>query len=147
MQKNRELKAAGISVFRPTKIRGVNYNVEIPFEKRVPEGRYDIDAPEENPNVDHFKSNIALQQIEMKRRDEEDKKKKALDAKRMKKLKQKNLPKAMEIINKQQQSEANAMIGPRTSLVLPAPQISDNELNAIKKYATDISNLTFEEFK
>ena len=101
MQKNRELKAAGISVFRPTKIRGVNYNVEIPFEKRVPEGRYDIDAPEENPNVDSFKSNIALQQIEMKRRDEEDKKKKALDAKRMKKLKQKNLPKAMEIINRQ----------------------------------------------
>jgi hypothetical protein len=100
MQKNRELKAAGISVFRPTKIRGVNYNVEIPFEKRVPEGRYDIDAREENPNVDNFKSNIALQQIEMKRRDEEDKKKKALDAKRMKKLKQKNLPKAMEIINR-----------------------------------------------
>lgn len=136
MQKNRELKAAGISVFRPTKIRGVNYNLEIPFERQVPEGRYDNNATEENPNVDPFKSSIALQQIEMKRRDEEDKKKKALDAKRMKKLKQKNLPKAMEIINKQQQSEANTLIGPRTSLVLPTPQISDNELNAIKKYAS-----------
>ena len=100
MQKQRELKAAGISIFKPTKIRGVNYNIEIPFEKRVPEGRYDTTATDENPNVDPFKSNIALQQIEMKRRDEEDKKKKALDAKRMKKLKQKNLPKAMEIINK-----------------------------------------------
>ncbi len=100
MQKQRELKAAGISVFKPTKIRGVNYNIEIPFEKKVPEGRYSNDGVEENPTVDIFKSNIALQQIEMKRRDEEDKKKKALDAKRMKKLKQKNLPKAMEIINK-----------------------------------------------
>lgn len=136
MQKNRELKAAGISVFRPTKIRGVNYNLEIPFERQVPEGRYDNNATEENPNVDPFKSSIALQQIEMKRRDEEDKKKKALDAKRMKKLKQKNLPKAMEIISKQQQSDASAMIGPRTSLVLPSPQISDSELTAIKKYAS-----------
>jgi hypothetical protein len=66
----------------------------------VPEGRYEANMPEENPNVDVFKSNIALQQIEMKRRDEEEKKKRSLDAKRMKKLKQKNLPKAMEIINK-----------------------------------------------
>jgi hypothetical protein len=72
----------------------------------------------------------------MKRRDEEDKKKKALDAKRMKKLKQKNLPKALELINKQSASEAAAIVGPRTSLILPAPQISDSELHAIKKYAT-----------
>jgi len=53
----------------------------------VPEGRYDLNSLDENPNVDPFKSNIALQQIEMKRRDEEDKKKKTLDEKRMKKLK------------------------------------------------------------
>lgn len=72
----------------------------------------------------------------MKRRDEEDKKKRALDAKRIKKLKQKNLPKAMEMINKQSTNDAAALLGPRTSLVLPSPQISDNELNAIKKYAT-----------
>lgn len=100
MQKQRELKAAGISIYKPTKIRGVNYNIEIPFEKKVPEGRFSNEGADENPTVDMFKSNIALQQIEMKRRDEDDKKKKALDEKRMKKLKQKNLPKAMEIINK-----------------------------------------------
>jgi hypothetical protein len=46
----------------------------------------------------------------------------------MKKLKQKNLPKAMEIINKQSANDAVALLGPRTSLVLPAPQISDFEL-------------------
>jgi hypothetical protein len=42
----------------------------------------------------------------------------------------------MEIISKQQQSDASALIGPRTSLVLPSPQISDSELSAIKKYAS-----------
>jgi hypothetical protein len=72
----------------------------------------------------------------MKRRDEDDKKKKVLDEKRMKKLKQKNLPKAMEIINKQSTNDAAALLGPRTSLVLPAPQISDFELQQINKYAS-----------
>ncbi len=85
MQKQRELKAAGIDVFRPTKIKGVNYNLEIPFEKKVPEGRYDVQT--EAAEIDPFKQNIALQQIEMKRRDEDEKKKRALDAKKMKKLK------------------------------------------------------------
>ena len=74
MQKQRELKAAGIQIFRPTKIRGVNYNIEIPFEKKVPEGRYDAEIPEETPTVDLFKSNIALHQIEMKRREDDEKK-------------------------------------------------------------------------
>lgn len=40
LQKQRELKAAGIDIYRPMKIRGVDYNIEIPFEKKVPEGRY-----------------------------------------------------------------------------------------------------------
>ena len=60
MQKQRELKAAGISIFKPTKIRGVNYNIEIPFEKKVPEGRYDTAMPEENPIADPKKSSTAM---------------------------------------------------------------------------------------
>lgn len=108
MQKQRELKAAGIEVIKPTKIRGVNYNLEIPFEKKVPEGRYEVDN--EKVKVDSIKSSIALQQIEMKRRDEEEKKRRALDAKKIKKIKEKNLPKALEMINKQDE----AMIGIRT---------------------------------
>ncbi len=115
MQKQRELKAAGISVARPIKIRGVNYNVEIPFEKMVPEGRFD--SKSETVAIDAAKQNIALQQIEMRRRDEDEKKKRALDAKKMKQLKQKNLPKAMELINKGE----TAMIQARSKLVLPAP--------------------------
>jgi hypothetical protein len=53
------LKAAGIDIFRPTKVRGVDYNVEIPFERKVPEGRFET-GPEETPKSDPFKSNIAL---------------------------------------------------------------------------------------
>ena len=54
----------------------------------------------------------------MKRRDEEEKKKRSLDEKRIKKLKQKNLPKAMELLNKGAQ---DAMLAPKTQLVLPSP--------------------------
>ncbi len=50
--------------------------------------------------MEKYKSNISLQQIEQKRRDEVEKKNRALDAKRMRKLKEKNLPKALEAINK-----------------------------------------------
>ncbi|CDW71197.1 cell division cycle 5-like protein [Stylonychia lemnae] len=128
-QKQRELKAAGIDVYKPTKIRGVNYNIEIPFEKKVPVGRFDIEG--ETIKIDQHKANIALQQIEIKRRDEEEKKRRALDAKKLKKLKQKNLPKALEIINK----NSDSLIGIRTKLTLPSPQINDDELEMIKKYA------------
>jgi hypothetical protein len=54
------LKAAGIDIKKPMKIRGVNYNREIPFEKRVPDGRHDNYLKEENPKTEEFKSNIAL---------------------------------------------------------------------------------------
>jgi pre-mRNA-splicing factor CDC5/CEF1 len=60
MQKQRELKAAGISIFKPTKIRGVNYNIEIPFEKKVPEGRFETSLADEKPTIDLMKSNHAL---------------------------------------------------------------------------------------
>ena len=65
----------------------------------MPEGRYKPDASETEA-VDKSKQGIALQQIMQRRRDEEEKKKRVLDAKRMRKLKAKNLPKAMELINR-----------------------------------------------
>lgn len=73
----------------------------------------------------------------MKRRDEEEKKKRALDSKKMKKLKEKNLPKAIEMISKA--NDSNIMIY-KTKLTLPTPQISDNELSAINKYASGVAD-------
>lgn len=45
-----------------------------------------------------------------RRRDEEEKKRRVLDAKRMRKLKAKNLPKAMELINRANQSEEQQLL-------------------------------------
>ena len=86
LQKQRELKAAGIDVYKPTKVRGVDYNVEIPFEIKVPEGRH-VPTSEETPQIDLLKSNTALKQLEQKTRDEEENKRRVMDLKRLNKLK------------------------------------------------------------
>ena len=55
---------------------------------------------EETPQIDILKSDSALKQIEQKLRDEEEKRRRVMDLKRLNKLKQKNLPKAIEEVNK-----------------------------------------------
>ena len=54
LQKNRELKAAGVEVTYKPKIRGVDYSKEIPIEHVVPQGRYTPDDSE-TPSTDQFK--------------------------------------------------------------------------------------------
>jgi len=104
LQKQRELKQAGINIYRPIKIKGVDYNKEVPFELRVPEGRHEV-GKEETPDVDILKSNTALKQCEAKIRDEEERRRRALDEKRINKLKKKNLPKAIDQTNKVNKSD------------------------------------------
>jgi hypothetical protein len=50
----------------------MNYNTETPFEHVVPEGRFEA-GDGETPEIDPFRSNIALKQMEMTRRDDEEK--------------------------------------------------------------------------
>ena len=72
-------------------------------------GRYQSDDSE-TPDTDKFKQGISLQQIEQKRRDDEEKKKRSLDAKRMRKLKEKNLPRALQMINRANQQEEEELL-------------------------------------
>jgi len=82
MSKVRELKAAGIEVKIDNRWKGMDYNTETPFQHAVPEGRYQASG-EETPYVDPFKSSVALQQMEQKRRDDDEKLKRELDDKRI----------------------------------------------------------------
>jgi hypothetical protein len=60
LQKSRELKMAGIDVYKPlVNKKGTDYSTEIPFEKSVPVGRFEA-GEEETPDIDYFKSNISL---------------------------------------------------------------------------------------
>ena len=130
LQKKRELKAAGIDFEIPVrrKVKEMDYNKEIPFQRTVPEGRFKP-GPEESPASDPFKSAVSLQQIEGKRRDDELQRRQLIDRKQMKKLKDKNMPKALSIINKMSESG----IVHKRQLELPEPQVSDRELSSIAK--------------
>ena len=59
LEKTRELKAAGIDVHRPLKVKGVDYSKEIPFQRDVPAGRFEPDDVE-TPEQDQFRQNISL---------------------------------------------------------------------------------------
>jgi pre-mRNA-splicing factor CDC5/CEF1 len=132
LQKKRELKSAGIDVvlrLPRKKKREMNYNADVPFLRTVPEGSFKP-GPEETPSANKFKGAISLQFLENRTRDEEEEKFKKIDEKRMKNLKQKNLPEAIEKINKMNDP---LNIIQRNKLVLPEPQVNDNQLEGISK--------------
>ncbi|EPY76717.1 cell division cycle 5-like protein [Camelus ferus] len=112
LQKRRELRAAGIEIQKKRKKkRGVDYNAEIPFEKKPALGFYD--TSEENYQ--------------------------ALDAD-FRKLRQQDLDGELR-------SGVSEFTKKRSKLVLPAPQISDAELQEVVKVgqASEIARQTAEE--
>merc|ERR1719199_621932 len=61
------------------------------------------------------------------------------DERKLKKLKQDNMPKAIEVINKLNDPQ---QLLKRTALNLPAPQLTDTELEQIVKMGADAAALT-----
>ena len=105
----------------------------------MPEGRHETGS-EETPKVDILTSNKALKQIEQKLRDEEEKRRRAIDLKRLNKLKMKNPKKAIEQttgVNNLDQLQYN------NRMTLPTPQISESELINISKYANGGDDTAF----
>lgn len=132
LQKQRELKAAGIEYVIEKKKKKkkieIDYNAEIPFEHRPMDVVFETGMDEEpapNPNV----GNISLNTIEGPRRDEEEKRLRKLDQKKLKKIRAMNLPEHIEKLNK-----ANPlMYQKKTKLVLSEPQLTDKDLELLGK--------------
>ena len=94
------MKAAGIDFeLKRKKKKVMNYNIEIPFKRTVPDGGWDVSS-ETHQDVGNFRSNIAISQVEGVRRDEQESSKRKVDKKKLQKLKEKNYPKAMDLIHK-----------------------------------------------
>lgn len=136
LQKRRELKAAGIDVRqRKRKRRGIDYNAEIPFEKKPPPGFYDV-TDEERP-VEQPKFPTTIEELEGERRVDKEARLRKQDAARNKIAQRQDAPSAIMQANKLNDPEA---VRRRSKLNLPAPQIPDHELEAIAKIgiASDI---------
>ncbi|KAG6750679.1 hypothetical protein POTOM_045187 [Populus tomentosa] len=136
LQKRRELKAAGIdNRHRRRKRKGIDYNSEIPFEKRPPPGFYDV-ADEDRP-VEQPKFPTTIEEIEGKKRMDIEAQLRKQDAAKNKIAERQDAPSAILQANKLNDPET---VRKRSKLMLPAPQISDHELEDIAKmgYASDL---------
>jgi pre-mRNA-splicing factor CDC5/CEF1 len=143
LQKRRELKAAGIDINkRRRKRKGIDYNAEIPFEKRPPPGFYDTAGEDQAPEAMNFPTTI--EELEGKRRADTEAQLRKQDIAKNKIAQRQDAPTAIMQANKMNDPEA---VRKRTKLMLPAPQISDQELEEIARigYAGDLASLANEE--
>ncbi|VDD88616.1 unnamed protein product [Enterobius vermicularis] len=126
LQKRRELRAAGIAwgshKFQRRNPLHIDYNAEIPFEKPVPPGFYD-------PSEDKFEKNTTFKKVtraelEGPRRDDVENEGRKRDKELLKKRRSEETPES--IFSKKTEKK-------RSKLVLPAPQISEKEMEEIIK--------------
>ncbi|KAH7867515.1 hypothetical protein Vadar_034390 [Vaccinium darrowii] len=136
LQKRRELKAAGIQTRqRKRKRKGIDYNAEIPFEKKPPPGFFDV--ADEDREVEQPKFPTTIEELEGEKRMDKEARLRKQDIARNKIAQRQDAPSAILQANKLNDPET---VRKRSKLMLPAPQISDHELEEIAKmgYASDL---------
>jgi len=134
LQKRRELKAAGLELkMREKKRKYIDYGREIPFQRTAPAGFYatgDEKVEGQKQALDPRFEALRVDKMEAERRDEEENRLRNQDKKRHKKLVQENLPQMVQALN---QLNDPASIRRRVPLSLPAPQVTDSDLEEIVK--------------
>lgn len=142
LQKRRELRAAGIEIKKKSRRRrGVDYNAEIPFEKKPAPGFFDTSEENYDPLDPNFKR-LRQQDLDGERRDTKEERDRRKDKERQKKRKESDLPGLIA-----GQSNFQEPVKKRSKLVLPAPQISEAELEEVVKvgYASENARAQAEE--
>lgn len=132
LQKRRELRAAGIGSGNRRRIKGIDYNAEVPFEKVPAIGFYD--TSEEHVQKAEFDFNKMRQQdFDGELRSEKEDRERKKDKAKLKARKENEVP--MSMLQNLEPAKK------RSKLVLPEPQISDQELQNVVKLgrASDIA--------
>ncbi|KAK3923734.1 Cell division cycle 5-like protein [Frankliniella fusca] len=125
LQKRRELRAAGIKLApRHRKKRGVDYNREIPFEKKPAQGFYDTSEEVVDPMAANF-GRLRQQHLDGELRSEKEERERRKDKQKLKNRKENDVPGSM--------MAGQEPARKRSKLVLPEPQISDAELQQVVK--------------
>lgn len=133
LQKRRELKAAGINIkITPKKGNHIDYNADVPLEKEVPAGFFDtteeIERNEKQREAYDPKKQLLANKRKMDQMEDggENKRKKKDDKAGSLAASYANVARAQRIREAEQSSK-------RRSLVLPAPQVGEAELEDIVK--------------
>lgn len=133
LQKRRELKTAGINVKVTTRKKGeMDYNADIPFEKKAAAGFYDTTEEMSLNEVERQAFDPKKQQLANKRKGDGDE---DGDRKRRKNEKegQNETSKAAMKAGQMQKIREAEQLSKRRALNLPAPQVSEGELEDIVK--------------
>ncbi|XP_052808929.1 cell division cycle 5-like protein isoform X2 [Mya arenaria] len=142
LQKRRELRAAGIEIKKKQRRRrGVDYNAEVPFEKKPAPGFHDTSQEHYDPLDPNYKR-LRQQDMDGGRRDTKEERDRRKDKDKQKKRKESDLPGLIA-----GQSNFQEPVKKRSKLVLPAPQISESELEEVVKvgYASENARAQAEE--
>lgn len=117
LQKRREMKAAGLPLKRKfnKKKRLIDYNADIPFEKKAPAGFHD-------PGTDEYEKQELTDYPKEKRRDDMEKQDRKKDRDKAKKRDAEDTPKTIFETERERK---------RSKLVLPEPQVTDVELEEV----------------
>ncbi|KAF3189376.1 Pre-mRNA-splicing factor cef1 [Orbilia oligospora] len=130
LQKRRELKHAGINIKLTNRKKGqMDYNADIPFEKKAAAGFYDTSEEQarNERTLQAFDPRKAVVQSKRKGDQDDDN-----DPKRRKKGQNADVQAAKKVAQLQRIREAEQM-SKRRQLVLPMPQVGDAELEDIVK--------------
>ncbi|KAF1743711.1 hypothetical protein MXB_3466, partial [Myxobolus squamalis] len=128
LQKKRELRTAGVNLILLSKLkRCCDLNFEIPFEKKPAPGFFDTSNEKIDPTSEEFK---ALRLKEYTRRDRTEILERRKDKEKFDKMKATDLVSAIK-------RTAPQITVRRSKLVLPAPQISEAELEEVVKLGSE----------
>lgn len=131
LQKRRELKNAGINIKITNKKKGqMDYNADIPFEKAPAAGFYDTMQEQDTNEREREAFDPRKQQLARKRQGDQEEDK---DPKRQKQEKDKAAAVAAARAGQMQKMREAEQHSRRRALNLPAPQVSDAELEDIVK--------------
>jgi pre-mRNA-splicing factor CDC5/CEF1 len=134
LQKRRELKMSGINIrIRTAKKGEMDYNADVPFQHNVPRGFYDVDEEldqnaREKAGFDPKKQQLANKRKGEQEDDGEDRKRKRTENKEGPSVSAAAIKAAQ--LQKVREAERSSM---RKALNLPAPQISEGELEEVVK--------------
>ncbi|KAI0315862.1 pre-mRNA splicing factor component-domain-containing protein [Amylostereum chailletii] len=132
LQKKRELKAAGIIMRSKTKRKGMDYNADIPFEKKPAAGFYD--TSDEQARIEAAPVGQTLRRLENKRKPDEEEAERKKRQKRGKEGDTAHQTKFLAARDAQIQKLKEAeSISRRSRLMLPPAQVGEAELEEIVK--------------
>lgn len=140
LQKFRELKSAGIDFVierkRRKKKHEFNYEDEVPLERQPLEAVFDTKEEKRAKQGDLNLGNITINQLEGRRRDEEELQKRREDLRRVKKLREMDLPNRIQRAN-----ALNPMnFIKKRELDLEKPQLGDEDIDELAKLSKRAGN-------